>query len=58
MIDYGLTSSEQYFSYIQDENKFDNISKLYRSYIIEMREGWGQPSSRLLTATEKVGGAW
>jgi hypothetical protein len=25
LIDYCLTYSEQYFSYIQDENKFDNL---------------------------------
>ena len=31
MIDHCLTSSEQYFSYIQDENKFNNILKLYRN---------------------------
>ena len=28
--------SEQYFSYIQDENKFNNIDKLYRN---ERRDG-------------------
>ena len=27
LIDYCLTSSEQYFSYIKDENKFNNIKK-------------------------------
>ena len=46
MIDYCLTFGEQYVSYIQDENKFNNIYKLYRN-----KEGMGQ---RLLTATEKV----
>jgi hypothetical protein len=25
LIDYYLTSSKQYFSYIQNENKFNNI---------------------------------
>ena len=40
LIDYCLTFSEQYFSYmyIQDENKFNNI---YINYI-EMREGMSQ----------------
>ena len=28
-IDYCLTSSEQYFSYIQDENRSNNIWQLY-----------------------------
>ena len=41
----GLTFSEQYFNYIQDQNKVNNIYKLY---------GMGQPGQRLLTATEKV----
>jgi hypothetical protein len=26
LIDYDLTSSDQYFTYIQDENRFNNIS--------------------------------
>jgi len=34
LIDYCLTSNEQHFNYIQDENS----STVYRNYI-EMREG-------------------
>ena len=36
LIDNDLMSSEQYFSYIQDENKFNIIYKLYRN---EGRDG-------------------
>jgi hypothetical protein len=36
LIDYCLTFSEQYFNYIQDEKKFNNIYKKY----IETTEGW------------------
>jgi hypothetical protein len=30
-IDYSLTSSEQYFGHILDENKLNDILKLYRN---------------------------
>jgi len=36
LTDYCLTSSEQCFSYIQDDNKFNNIN------YIEMRKGMGK----------------
>jgi len=43
--------SEQHFSCIQDENKFNNIYKLYRN------EGkMGQPGQCLLIVTGKVKG--
>jgi len=45
LIDYCLTCTKLYFSYIQDENTFNN-NKNY----IEMREEIGQPV-RLLTDT-------
>jgi hypothetical protein len=50
LVEYCLTSSEQYFSYGQGENKFNN-----KNYI-EMREVIGQPGQRPLTVTvtEKV----
>jgi ABC-type tungstate transport system permease subunit len=47
LIDYCLTSSKQYFSYIQYDNKINNNKKNY----VEMGEGMGQ---WLLTASEKV----
>ena len=56
LIDFCLTSSEQYFSYIQDENKFHNTN-VHKNYI-EMREGKGQLSQRLLTATKKSMESW
>ena len=43
-----LTSSEQYFSYIQDENMFNNIHKLCRNEGIKV-----STRQRLLTVTEK-----
>jgi hypothetical protein len=46
-IDYCLTPSEQYFSYIQDENKFNKKKKNY----IEMRQ-------RILATTEKNMESW
>jgi hypothetical protein len=39
MVNYCLTCSEQYFSYIQDEHKFNNIVE--KKYI-EMRESMVQ----------------
>ena len=43
---YCLASIEQYYSYIQDQNKFINI-------YIEKRAGMGSPGQWLLFATEK-----
>jgi hypothetical protein len=37
LIDYRLTSNEQYFSYIQDENKFNNRLK---KNLTERGKGW------------------
>ena len=43
--------SEQYFNYIQDENKLNNIYKLY----VEMRDERGQTGQRRLTPLIKYG---
>ena len=49
MIDYCLMSSEQYFSYMYEDNKF-NIKTT-----IEMREWMDQPGQQLcFLLTEKV----
>ena len=47
MIHYRLAAIEQYFIYIQDENKFNRISKYY----IEMSSGISQHGQWPLTAT-------
>jgi len=51
LIDYCLTFGEQYFSYIQDENKLINICKLY----VAMRDEMGQTGQRRLTPLKKYG---
>jgi uncharacterized membrane protein YobD (UPF0266 family) len=49
LVDYGLTSSEKYFNYIQEGNKFSNIWILYKN-----ESAMGQPEQRLLSVTGKV----
>jgi hypothetical protein len=49
LVDYGLTSSEQYFNYVQEGNKFSNILILYKN-----EDAMGQPEQRLLSVTGKV----
>ena len=44
-------SVEQYFSYIQDENKLNNIQKLH---VYRNEEGMVQPGQQILTATDKI----
>ena len=48
-IDYCITSSKKYSSYIQDDNKFNDILNQ------DTKEGeMGQPWKRFLTATRKI----